>query len=54
MNVLQVASGGLFAVCCSRSVKLYSSGTMGGNPRAETVLTAQTDSGLQSTSITYN
>jgi len=36
MNILQVALGGLFAICCFKLVKLYSPDGTGGNPRVKT------------------
>lgn len=36
VNILKVALGGLFAICCSKLVKLCSSAPIGGNPGVTT------------------
>lgn len=36
VNILEVALGGLSAICCSRSAKLYSPATIGGNHGVKT------------------
>lgn len=36
VHILQVALGGLFAICCSKLVKLHSSATIGGYPAVKT------------------